>query len=175
LPTLTVLLAGCLALRPESKPIVEPIAIPDTLTAPRLDGPDVETDLVHVPQAELPADTLLLPVKERESFFERIRTTLIGTGHASYYGMDFAGRRTANGERFEPNHLTAAHRTLPFGSLVRVTNLENGKSVVVRINDRGPFHPRRVIDLSLGAAKAIDMVRKGMVNVKLELLPPQDS
>lgn len=132
-------------------------------------------DLVHIPQVELPADTLMLPTKERESFFERIRTTLIGTGGASYYGLQFAGRKTANGERFDPNHLTAAHRTLPFGSLVRVTNLDNGKSVVVRINDRGPFHPRRVIDLSLGAARAIDMVRRGLATVKLELLPAQDS
>ncbi len=75
----------------------------------------------------------------------------IGSGMASYYGREFAGRRTANGERFDPSEYTAAHRTLPFGSRVRVTSA-SGKSVIVRINDRGRFHGGQVIDLSQAAA-----------------------
>lgn len=89
------------------------------------------------------------------------------TGMASYYK---SGRRTANGERFNPHGLTAAHRTLPFGTLVRVTNLRNNKSVVVRINDRGPFAHGRVIDLSLGAAKAVGLVASGVARVKFEVI-----
>jgi len=88
-------------------------------------------------------------------------------GLASYYK---SGHQTANGERFDPHNLTAAHRTLPFGSVVRVTNLETGKSVVVRINDRGPFKPKRVIDLSLGAAKVIDLVHAGIAPVRVDRL-----
>jgi rare lipoprotein A len=83
---------------------------------------------------------------------------------ASYYKH---GKRTANGERFNPHGLTAAHRTLPFGARVLVTNLNNGKSVVVRINDRGPFSKGRVIDLSLGAAKVVDLTRSGVAKVKV--------
>ena len=94
----------------------------------------------------------------------------VGEGEASYYGHELAGNRTANGERFNPGGLTAAHRTLPMGSKLKVTNLNNGKSVVVRINDRGPFARGRVIDLSRGAAREINMVRAGKAMVKLELL-----
>ena len=94
----------------------------------------------------------------------------LGTGVASYYGRGFAGRPTANGERFNPRALTAAHRTLPFGSQVRVTNTRNGKSVVVRINDRGPFHGGRQIDLSRGAAEQIGLVARGHGRVEMELL-----
>ena len=93
----------------------------------------------------------------------------IGGGMASWYGREFAGRRTASGERFEPSGYTAAHRTLPFGSRVRVTN-GAGKSVVVRINDRGPFHGGRVIDLSQAAASELGLVRTGSGRVELALL-----
>jgi rare lipoprotein A len=91
-------------------------------------------------------------------------------GMASYYGSRFAGRLTASGERFDARALTAAHRTLPFGSKVRVTNRRNGKSVIVRINDRGPFHGARVIDLSKAAAQEIGLIRRGRANVNLSLL-----
>ncbi|OWQ97737.1 septal ring lytic transglycosylase RlpA family protein [Sphingopyxis witflariensis] len=96
--------------------------------------------------------------------------TAIGGGMASYYGNELAGNRTASGERFNPGELTAAHRTLPFGSLVRVTNTSNGDSVVVRINDRGPFSHGRVIDVSHAAAREIGMHRSGTARVKLALL-----
>lgn len=92
----------------------------------------------------------------------------LGTGGASYYGPNLAGNRTANGERFDPTQMTAAHRTLPMGSLVKVTRA--GKSVVVRINDRGPFHGNRVIDLSTAAAKQIGLFRAGTGQVSLQLV-----
>lgn len=94
----------------------------------------------------------------------------IGAGMASWYGPGFYGNRTANGEVFRPGTLTAAHRTLPFGTKVRVTNLWNGRSAVVRINDRGPFHGSRVIDLAHGAASQLGLVASGVAQVKLEVL-----
>ena len=96
--------------------------------------------------------------------------TEIDGGMASYYGNELAGNRTANGERFDPGQLTAAHRTLPFGSKVRVTNMSTGDSVIVRINDRGPFAHGRVIDVSQAAAREIGMHRSGTARVKLALL-----
>jgi rare lipoprotein A len=92
----------------------------------------------------------------------------LGKGGASYYGPNLAGNRTASGERFDPTQLTAAHRTLPMGSKVKVTH--NGKSVIVRINDRGPFHGNRVIDLSTAAAKKIGLFRAGTGTVGLQLV-----
>jgi len=91
-------------------------------------------------------------------------------GLASWYGPRFHGRRTANGERFNKFLLTAAHRTLPFNTRVRVTNLQNGRSVVVRINDRGPYVRGRIIDLSYGAARLLGMQARGVVLVKVEIL-----
>ena len=91
-------------------------------------------------------------------------------GMVSYYGREFAGRRTANGERFDPNQLTMAHKTLPFGTLVRVTNLHNNLSVVLRVNDRGPFVASRVGDVSAGAARMLMMLQSGLARVRLEIL-----
>lgn len=91
-------------------------------------------------------------------------------GVASWYGFPFQGRRTSNGEIYEMHEFTAAHRTLPFNAVVRVTNLRNGKQTEVRINDRGPFVANRVIDLSLSAAQAIDMVGPGTAPVRLEVI-----
>jgi rare lipoprotein A len=94
----------------------------------------------------------------------------VTTGQASWYGPGFYGNRTANGEVFRPGTLTAAHRTLPFGTKVRVTNLWNGRSTVVRINDRGPFHGGRVIDLAHGAAQQLGLISSGVADVKIEVL-----
>lgn len=91
-------------------------------------------------------------------------------GIASWYGGKFHGRQTANGERYNKNGISAAHKTLPFGTIVRVKNLRNGKTVEVRINDRGPFIKGRIIDLSKGAAKKIDMINDGIVPVELTIL-----
>jgi rare lipoprotein A len=91
-------------------------------------------------------------------------------GVASYYGYDGSGNRTASGQRFNPERLTAAHRHLPFGTKVRVTNTRNGRSVVVRINDRGPFIRGRVIDLSVAAARVLGMMGSGVAPVRIEVL-----
>lgn len=91
-------------------------------------------------------------------------------GVASYYGKEFKGRKTASGERYSDRKFTAAHRMLPFGTMVRVTNLYNGKSVIVRVNDRGPFKKDRIIDLSLAAASAIGIVGVGTGRVRIEIV-----
>ena len=91
-------------------------------------------------------------------------------GRASFYANQFHGHKTANGETFNMDKLTAAHPSLPFGTWVRVTNLRNGKDVIVRINDRGPFVKGRIIDLSTSAAKEIGLIKSGTARVKLEAL-----
>ncbi|QPN69060.1 septal ring lytic transglycosylase RlpA family protein [Synechococcus sp. CBW1108] len=92
------------------------------------------------------------------------------SGQASWYGPGFYGNRTANGEVFRPGTMTAAHRTLPFGTKVKVTNLWNGRTTVVRINDRGPFHGNRVIDLAHGAAHSLGVTASGIAQVRLDVL-----
>ncbi len=91
-------------------------------------------------------------------------------GMASWYGPGFQGRRTASGERYNKYAFTAAHRSLKFGTKVKVTNLNNGRSVIVRINDRGPYSRGRIIDLSYAAANRIGMVKSGVAPVKIEIL-----
>lgn len=91
-------------------------------------------------------------------------------GVASYYAEDFHGRKTANGEVYDMNAMTAAHRSLPFNTIVRVTNEENGKSVTVRINDRGPFKDDRIIDLSLAAAEKLGIMVNGTARVTLQVV-----
>lgn len=121
------------------------------------------------PDLNMPATAVDL-----DSFEPPLEQTVVmrnlGTGIASYYGRRFHGRRTANGERFNMRAMTAAHRTLPFGSLVRVTNPRNGQTVTVRINDRGPFIHGRTIDLSRAAAEKIGMISRGHVKVELDLV-----
>ena len=94
----------------------------------------------------------------------------VENGTASWYGKRFHGRRTSSGERFDMHAMTAAHKKLPLASLIQVTNLENGRSTVVRVNDRGPFHGNRVLDLSFAAASQLDMVDKGMAKVEIQVL-----
>jgi rare lipoprotein A len=96
--------------------------------------------------------------------------TRIKSGMASWYGSVLQGHRTASGRRFDMNELTAAHRTLPFGSRVKVTDLRNKRSVIVTITDRGELFPERVIDLSYGAARQLEMVKMGVDPVRLELI-----
>ena len=110
------------------------------------------------------------PAEEKISRNSSGKVLLTLEGVASYYADDFHGKKTSNGEIYDMNDLTAAHRTFPFGTKVRITNLENGKTVVVRVNDRGPFHEGRIIDLSLGAAKELDLVRTGTARVRIEVL-----
>ncbi|AEI65993.1 septal ring lytic transglycosylase RlpA family protein [Corallococcus macrosporus] len=91
----------------------------------------------------------------------------LGEGLASFYGPGLHGRPTASGERFDQEAMTAAHRKLRFGSCLRVVNMENGRAVKVRVNDRGPFIDGRIVDLSKGAARKLDMLDKGVVRVRL--------
>ena len=91
-------------------------------------------------------------------------------GKASYYGSRFHGSQTANGETFNMNELTAAHPTLPFNTLVKVTNLHNNHAVILRINDRGPFSKARIIDVSKAAATQLDMIKNGVAKVRVELI-----
>ena len=100
------------------------------------------------------------PMSTNEGYSEK--------GIASWYGEKFHGRKTASGETFDMNALTAAHRSLPLNCYVKVTNKNNGKSVVVKVNDRGPFHGKRVLDLSYGAAKQLGITSKGVGNVSIE-------
>lgn len=113
--------------------------------------------------------------KDEPSVIERLNTVASNTvrkftqnGVASWYGRQFHGRKTASGERFDMNGLTAAHRSLPLNCYIRVTNKTNGKSVIVKVNDRGPFHGNRVLDLSYGAAKRIGLTNAGTTNVSIE-------
>jgi rare lipoprotein A len=105
--------------------------------------------------------------KPAQSILDRVVATQ--TGKASWYGAE-SGPKTANGERFNPNGLTAAHRTLPFGTKVRVTSLKTGKSVTLRINDRGPFHGNRILDVSAGAAEVIGLKKDGIGQIRMEVL-----
>lgn len=93
---------------------------------------------------------------------------MVSVGKASYYGNRFHGKTTADGGKFDKMDFTAAHRTLPFGTIVQVTNLRNGKQVVVKINDRGPYSKSRIIDLSTAAAKKLGIVNSGIGRVRIE-------
>jgi rare lipoprotein A len=100
------------------------------------------------------------------------KTTPYQVGTASWYGENFEGKETASGEKYNMHDMTAAHLALPMGSYVKVTNLRNGKAVVVRINDRGPIVPGRIIDLSYGAAQALQIKARGLQRVRLDLVNP---
>ncbi len=117
------------------------------------------------PRVEVPPETAKVPPPE-----QGIKPLWVQIGKASWYGAPFHNRKAANGETYNMNALTAAHLTLPLNSMVRVTNLKTGQSVKVRITDRGPFVEDRIIDLSAAAAKAIDVWRRGVALVKVEVL-----
>jgi len=125
---------------------------------------------------ETESESTPIPVEEPTKSTEKGFQTQ--TGLAAYYHATFQRRRTASGESFDHNALTAAHKTLPFGTQVRVINLTNNRSVVVRVNDRGPMQKNRVIDLTRRAASALGFLARGMTLVKIEILapnPPADS
>ena len=147
---------------PQAAKVLEQVNAP---TLPAVDVSAKDLEPVQTVEEALPAKKLEgAPAKTLEN------STVIGEGVASFYGAELAGNRTANGERFNPSAMTAAHRTLPMGTKVRVTNKANGKSVIVRINDRGPFAKSRLIDVSYAAAQQINMIRAGKARVRLELL-----
>ena len=145
-------------------------------------GPGEDVDLSHVPDAVPRYETRTIAgnknpytvlgntyhlIKDESAYRER--------GYASWYGNKFNGHNTSNGERYDMYAMTGAHKTLPIPSYVRVTNLDNGKSVVVRINDRGPFHKGRIIDLSYAAAQRIGIHKTGTGRVEVEIALPGDA
>src|SRR5437868_5944357 len=113
-------------------------------------------------------------VQVRPEVRKQVKTKPYQVGTASWYGQIFDGKPTASGEPYDMYDMTAAHLTLPMGSYVRVTNLRNGKAVVVRVNDRGPIVPGRIIDLSYGAAQALQFKHRGLQRVRLDLVNPRD-
>ncbi|TLU76722.1 septal ring lytic transglycosylase RlpA family protein [Mannheimia varigena] len=115
-------------------------------------------------------ETTVINKKSPKHLHKQVIRKHFQTGVASYYANKFNGRRTANGETFSNSKLTAAHRTLPFGTLIEVTNIRNGRSVIVRVNDRGPYAHARVLDLSSAAAKHIGMHHSGTAKVKIAVV-----
>ncbi|MEB3331494.1 MAG: septal ring lytic transglycosylase RlpA family protein [Synechococcaceae cyanobacterium] len=125
---------------------------------------------VPIAQAQIAAAVLPPALLTPAAATPQPRVVRVINGQASWYGPGFFGNRTASGEVFRPGTYTAAHRTLTFGTRVRVHNLSNGRSVVVRINDRGPFHGSRVIDVAHGAARDLGLTASGTAQVRLEVL-----
>ena len=132
---------------------------------------DVATGLTVDSVVETPPALPIVPVAKLNRPVKPTPTVVqVSTGEASWYGPGFFGNRTASGEVFRPGTMTAAHRSLPFGTKVRVTNLWNDRSAVVTINDRGPFIAHRVIDLAHGAAHELGLISSGIAQVRLEVL-----
>jgi len=132
---------------------------------------DVNTGLAGDSVVDTPPELPIVPVAKLKPPVKPLPTVVqVSTGEASWYGPGFFGNRTANGEVFRPGTMTAAHRSLPFGTKVRVTNLWNDRSAVVTINDRGPFIAHRVIDLAHGAAHKLGLISNGIAQVRLEVL-----
>nr|WP_081942902.1 septal ring lytic transglycosylase RlpA family protein [Myxosarcina sp. GI1] len=132
----------------------------------------ITKDLLNSNSQDLKRKNLVTRERDRElnsnsNYFQLAQTA---SGQASWYGPKFHGRPTASGEQFNQNAHTAAHPSLPFGTQVKVTNVNNGRSVVVRINDRGPFVGGRIIDLSAAAARAVGLVQSGVAPVRLQIL-----
>jgi rare lipoprotein A len=135
---------------------------------PALPAPSVESTPAKAPRASATTSS-----KEQDERIEPpagVKPVFEETGMASWYGAPFHNRRGSNGEIYDMNAMTAAHRTLPLGSIVRVTNVKTGHSAVVRITDRGPFIEGRILDLSQAAAKAVDVIQPGVARVRLEVL-----
>ena len=159
LAVISALLCGCLAVAAQEVQTSEPVTDKTT----ELSGTVVETVVA-------PEETKAETTKAEEHANEVNNDGIIGL--ASFYAAKFHGRRTASGEKFSSKLLTAAHLTLPFGTLLKVTNPGNSKSVVVRVNDRGPYIRGRLIDLSRAAADLIGITRSGVARVELEILKP---
>jgi rare lipoprotein A len=157
------ILAGCASRRsitkaPSAPPPAAPAALPESAPAP---VPGAAPTRPPAAQSAQPPPTRSAPF---------VPGIFVEEGTASWYGIPFNGRRAANGEIFDMNSLVAAHRTLPFGSILRVTNLNNGRDVQVRVIDRGPFVGDRILDLARAAAVSLDMIGTGTARVRIELL-----
>lgn len=155
---------GCAARRPAASNT--PPAPTQPTETPEATSEKAKRD-TGIPPAGVPAPTA---AKHGKTPVAPVPAGYTEEGNASWYGMPFHGRRASNGEIYDMHQLTAAHRTLPFDTMVRVTNLSNNKSTVVRITDRGPFVENRIIDLSQAAAREIESIGPGVVRVRLEVL-----
>ena len=148
-------------------------AVAMAVSSPEPQGPKPAVAIREVDVELSPSDTQIKqapPTRLAPAPKPSSRVLHSSNGQASWYGPGFYGNRTANGEVFRPGTMTAAHRTLPFGTKVKVTNLWNGRTTVVRINDRGPFHGNRVIDLAHGAAHTLGVTASGIAQVRLDVL-----
>jgi rare lipoprotein A len=161
---------GIISDAPNRRTLTKKISPPD----PRTADPSTDPPQTHIIPREIPpmATTPSTPETEQAQPPAKIpeprQPTIVETGLASWYGPRFHGKRTASGEVFNQHDFTAAHRTLPWGSKVKVTNIANGKSVEVRINDRGPFGKGRIIDVSRAAARVLGLVGSGITTVRIE-------
>jgi len=167
LSVLSVFSSGCASRKPIADQRQPPPSQPAETPAKTADSAKRSTDVPEAPTASPPVvpspkRSRAAPAPAPSGYTEE--------GNASWYGVPFHGRRASNGEIYDMYKLTAAHRTLPFETMVRVTNLSNGKSTVVRITDRGPFVDNRIIDLSFAAAQEVDSVGPGVVPVRVEVL-----
>lgn len=161
--TLLALSAGVVVGRSSSP---RPAETPDQNALPARFADSTQITLARALDPSVPLPEPPDTAKPEEPVVER----KLGTGRASYYGRALAGNPTASGETFDPAKLTAAHPKLPFGTRVRVTNLRNERSVIVRINDRGPYSGNRVIDISRRAAQQLKMLGRGLARVRIEVL-----
>ena len=171
-----LLIAAALAVRVGAASASTPAPEPAKVEA---DSVAATTDRPQHPAPDSLAEEFTIVLEERpdEKFFDRVvelgdqtasMTTRLAVGVASYYASRFHGRRTASGTLYDETELTAAHLTLPFGTLLKVTNLTNLKSVIVRVTDRGPYLGNRIIDLSRKAAREIGMISRGLAKVRVE-------
>jgi peptidoglycan lytic transglycosylase len=176
--TLLLTAQGCGVVSETTHPSISSSAVlpPEIRSEPPTEQPKTDTPSFENPSAAIiprsqetdeapPTDTLPTPPPPK----------IVETGMASWYGAKHQGKRTASGEVFNQDKFTAAHRSFPWGSVVKVTNLANGKSVEVRINDRGPFGKGRIIDVSRAAARVLGMVESGVTLVRVELLSPLET
>jgi rare lipoprotein A len=169
---------GCSTISDAPQPLVWTSAV---LPAESLrDNPPADEPQTEIPSLESPPAAITPRPRETQetspppTLPTAAPSTVSETGLASWYGARHHGKRTASGEIFDQDKFTAAHRTLPWGSIVKVINLDNGKWVEVRINDRGPFKKGRIIDLSRAAARALGMVKSGLSPVRMELFSPRE-
>src|SRR6266576_6385959 len=165
---LCVYSSGCAARKPIADRRQPPPAQPSETPAKATDAAKRSTSVDASDMPSAPA----LSTKRNKPAAAPAPSGYTEEGNASWYGLPFHGRHASNGEIYDMYRLTAAHRTLPFETMVRVTNLNNGKSTVVRITDRGPFVDDRIIDLSFAAAREVDSVGPGIVPVRVEVISP---
>lgn len=164
LTLISALLLACSTNPAKPTPVPKPvISEAEKATVAETTEEAAEPEVQPEPTPEAAPEPIVEENQERGSF--------IAEGNASFYGGKFHGRKTASGAIFNKHAMTAAHRNLPFGTRVRVTHAHNGRSVVVTINDRGPFIKSRIIDVSRAAAEQLGMVQQGVARVRLERLP----